>query len=200
MLDAATQPRIHTPQRDTGPAHDQARTPSGNRWHVVYTHPQAERRATQHLTEQGYETYLPLVAVKRRDPVVRSMLHDVQEPLFSRYAFVRFDPSCDPWQPIISTLGVRNLLRRADGIPEPCRQGAVEAVRAAEALAATQPPVGSHWAPGAPCSLPRGYAFGGLPAVVLEVTDDTARICIMFLGQLRTVSVDAKCLMARDND
>ena len=203
MLDANTQPRIHTPQRDTGPAHDQARTPSGNRdtgtrWHVCYTNPQAERRAADNLHQQGYTAYLPLMIVRRRDPIVRSLLHPVQIPLFSRYCFVRFDPTRDPWQPIISTLGVRNLLRRADGIPEPCPDAAISALQAAEALAATQPPDSSQWRPGTPCSLPRGYAFGGLPAVILDVAGDTARICIMFLGQLRTVSVNATCLVARD--
>lgn len=198
MLDAATQPRIHTPQRDTGPAHDQARTPSGNRWHVVYTNPQAERRATQHLTEQGYQAYLPLVIVRRRDAVIRSLLHNVQVPLFSRYLFVRLDVTRDPWQPIVSTLGVRSLLRRPDGTPEPAARGAVEALQAGDALRATPHPPGAAWRPGAPCSLPRGYAFGGLPAVVLDVGDNKARIAVMFLGQLREIMVDTNCLTTRD--
>ena len=107
-------------------------------------------------------------------------------------------PQHDPWRPIIHTLGVRALLCRPDGTPDPCPEAALEAVQAAEALAATQPPASRQWAPGMPCSLPRGYAFGGLPAVVLAVEQDEARICIMFLGQLREITVDAKCLVARD--
>jgi transcription antitermination factor NusG len=199
MLDAATQPRIHTPQRDTGPADVSAPTPSGNRWHVVYTHPQAERRATQHLAEQGYTAYLPMIAVRRRDNVIRSLLHRVEIPLFPRYAFVQFDAMRDPWMPIMHTLGVRSLLCRPDGTPEPCRAGAVEAVRAVEALAATQLPDRRSWAPGMACSLATGV-LRDTPAVVLAIQGDAAYVSMMMLGHLREISVQLDCLKARDAD
>ena len=199
MLDAATATRIHTPQRDTGPAAVSAPTPSGNRWHVVYTHPQAERRAVQHLAQQGYTAYLPMITVRRRDRVIRTLLHHVSTPMFPRYTFVQFDAQRDPWTPVMHTLGVRSLLCRPDGSPEPCRQGAVEAVRAAEALAATPTPDSALWAPGMACSLATGV-FHGCPAVVLSVNADMALVSLMMLGHLREVLISVGCLRARDCD
>jgi transcriptional antiterminator RfaH len=199
MLDAATLPRIDTPQRDTGPATVSAPTPSGNRWHVVYTHPQAERRATQQLAQQGYTAYLPMVTVRRRDRVIRSLFHHIPSPMFPRYAFVRFDAHRDPWTPIMHTLGVRSLLCRPDGTPEPVARGAISALRAAEALAATMTPETSRWAPGMACSLATGV-LRDVPAIVLALDGETAYVSMMMLGHLREVSVSLDSLRARDAD
>ena len=133
MLDASTSTRIHTHQRDTAPAHDRRLQPSGNRWFAIYSNPQAERRAADNLHQQNYQTYWPLVAVRRRDNAIRSLLHRVEVPLFPRYLFVSLNLR-DPWTPILSTLGVRNLLRRPDGTPQPVAKGAIEALQALDAL------------------------------------------------------------------
>src|SRR5580765_2304489 len=105
MLDTAAHPTL---DRTTPPSGSR---PPGPRWHVVATHSQAERRATYNLSQQGYETYLPLVTVRRRDAAIRSLLHRVEVPLFAGYAFVRFDATRDPWRPITNTPGVYSLLR-----------------------------------------------------------------------------------------
>lgn len=202
MLDAATSPRIHTIPQDVAQP-TIAPTPSGSRlgprWFVIATYSQAERRAAQNLHDQGYETYLPLVTVRRRDAAIRSLLHRVDVPLFLGYAFVRFDALRDPWRPITNTPGVYRLLTNADGMPEPVARGVVSALQASADARRHQGAENALWAPGTPCSLRRGYAFEGLPAVVLEAADDRARIAVMFLGQLREISVDATCLVARDN-
>jgi transcriptional antiterminator RfaH len=78
-------------------------------WAVCHTHPQAERWALLNLTRQGYEAYLPLMTVTRRDRVVRSMTHRVEVPLFSRYLFVNLQ-SDQRWVPVQYTLGVHQLL------------------------------------------------------------------------------------------
>jgi transcription antitermination factor NusG len=199
MLDAATQPRIHTPQRDTGPADVSAPKPSGNRWHVVYTHPQAERRATQHLAEQGYTAYLPMIVARRRDNVIRSLFHHVPVPLFPRYAFVQFDAMRDPWMPIMHTLGVRSLLCRPDGTPDPCRAGAVEAVRASEDARRHLPAGNGQLAPGVAVSVRKGH-MAEMPAIVLSVGQDEARIAVMFLAQLRELTVPLGAIIRREDD
>ena len=76
-------------------------------WCVFSTHPQAERLAVAELARAGYRAYLPLIAVHRRDPVVKTMVHVVRVPLFSGYGFVWVEAS---WVPIRYTPGVRDLL------------------------------------------------------------------------------------------
>jgi transcriptional antiterminator RfaH len=162
---------------------------SGPQWHVVTSHPQAERRAAQHLAEQGYEAYLPLLAVQRRDAAIRSLKHTVLVPLFSRYLFVRFDNGRDPWRPILSTLGVATLLRRQDtGIPEPCPEAAISALQATEASRRSLTPARAAWAPGAVCA-PANGILAGHRAVVLRVTRSHATVALMLLGALREVTL-----------
>ena len=80
------------------------------RWYLVYTKPRQEKLALAHLTLQGYECYLPMrncVKLRKRKLVV------VNEPLFSRYLFIRLgNGSHDKnWVPIRSTVGVCELVR-----------------------------------------------------------------------------------------
>ena len=200
-LDAAMNECVATHQQATGHAYDPARTPSGSRpgprWFVVSTYPQAERRALDHLQQQGYDAYLPLCTIRRRDRVQRTLFHLVEVPLFPSYAFVSFDPQHDPWRPIVNTLGVYALLRRPDGIPNPVAMGAVEALQALDALRRSIAPPGALWAPGMPCS-PGNGVFTGHPAVVISVDREIAQIALVLFGELRTVSVDVNSLVARE--
>jgi transcriptional antiterminator RfaH len=201
-LDATVNECVATHQQATGHAYDPARTPSGSRpgprWFVVSTYPQAERRALDHLQQQGYDAYLPLCTIRRRDRVLRTLFHPVEVPLFPSYAFVSFDPQHDPWRPIVNTLGVYALLRRPDGIPNPVAMGSVEALQAMDALRGSISPPGASWAPGMPCSPAVGTPFAGHPAVVVSVTGQRAIIAMLLFGELRQVSVDVNSLVARE--
>lgn len=77
-------------------------------WYVVHTKPRQEFRAEENLVAQGFEVFLPRVLVERKR---RNRLISVEEALFPRYLFIRFDPSVDPWHLIRCTLGVSNLVR-----------------------------------------------------------------------------------------
>jgi transcriptional antiterminator RfaH len=76
-------------------------------WHIVYTKPRQELRALQQLQQQQFEVFLPTIAVERRQ---RGRLLVVDEALFSRYLFIRFDHNRAPWHRIRNTLGVSSLL------------------------------------------------------------------------------------------
>jgi transcriptional antiterminator RfaH len=77
------------------------------RWYVVHTQPQAEERACWHLTNQGFDCFLPrVVEIKRHARRVQRVL----APLFPRYLFARFDPDATRWRAINGTRGVVNLL------------------------------------------------------------------------------------------
>jgi transcriptional antiterminator RfaH len=76
-------------------------------WFVIYTKPRQEYRALENLQQQAFEVYLPLHQSER---IHRGKLHLVEEPLFKRYLFVRFDEHRSPWHTIRNTLGVSELV------------------------------------------------------------------------------------------
>jgi transcription antitermination factor NusG len=180
--------------------HSSAATPSGSRrgprWHVVATYAQAERRAVANLNRQGYETYLPLTLVTRRDRVLRTLLHRVEVPLFPAYAFCRFDPGTTEWYPIRNTFGVYQLLTNSAGQPTPVADAEIRALQAAVADRATCQAETPQWAPGAPVALLAG-ALRGHPAVVLEVRGDHATLAVLLFGALRQVVAPVAWLVAR---
>jgi len=199
-LDAQPLTRIKAPQQDTRPAHSSASTPSGSRpgprWFVVSSYAQAERRAAQALTRQGYEAYLPTLIVQRRDRVIRSMLHRVELPLFPAYLFIRLDLR-DPWGPVRNTPGVFRLLTTADNIPEPVSETVIDALRAGDAFRRLPTTDDIVYRPGAPVKCLYG-PFQNMEAVIVSVAATTARVALPMLGALREVVVPIACLTARD--
>jgi transcriptional antiterminator RfaH len=91
---------------------------------VIQTKPKQERRALEHLTNQGYECVLLQYQRERLRLGVRA-LHD--EPLFPRYLFIRLDSVSTNWSPIRSTRGVVGLVCFG-GIPTAMPEGVVEAL------------------------------------------------------------------------
>jgi len=75
---------------------------------------QAEISGTRELTRQGYETYLPMVAIRRRDPVIATRWLTVRVPLLPGYGFLRMTQT-ESREPIEATRGVRGMLKRPDG-------------------------------------------------------------------------------------
>ena len=98
------------------------------RWHVVYTQPNAERRALDNLRRQGFEAYLPRYRKLRRHARKSEI---VAAPLFPRYIFLRLDAACERWRSVLSTFGVSAFICR-DGVPSPVPEGVVEAIMARE--------------------------------------------------------------------
>jgi len=81
------------------------------RWYAVYTRPHDETRALEHLLRQGYSAYLPryrtrISHARRQQTVLR--------PLFPRYLFAGIDLASMRWRPILSTVGVADLVRAGD--------------------------------------------------------------------------------------
>lgn len=195
MLDTTTRERYHSPQQDVGPPCSDP-TPCGriqDGYLVVHSHPQAETWASAELQRRGYQTYLPMMAVRRRDRVIRSHFHTINTPLFPRYLFVR-NPG--HWTPILYCPGVHQIVMM-DGKPGIVATAAISALQAAEAVRATLPPANRQWAPGTPCVV-SGGVLEGHPAIVLKVGADMALVSLLMLGQLREVAVALDCLSPRD--
>jgi len=160
-------------------------------WCVVNTNPQAERWAALNLTKAGYPTYLPLMRVRRRDPVVRTLSRLVDVPLFAGYCFVIAGTH---WAPIKHLPGIARLLM-CDGRPGRVRPGFVEALRASE-IARQSVAEPDRWAPGSACRLAHG-AFAGHAGVVTAVARDAARVGLLMFGALREVDVPLDALEPR---
>jgi transcriptional antiterminator RfaH len=79
------------------------------KWYLLYTKPRQEKLALQHLQNQAYEVYLPLIQVEKIRQGVRGL---VEEALFSRYLFIQLDEAgSQSWAPIRSTVGVSQLVK-----------------------------------------------------------------------------------------
>jgi transcriptional antiterminator RfaH len=182
-------------------AHNRMPVPPGHlrcgsrRWACCYTHPQAERWALLNLTRQGFDAYLPLVTVTRHDRATPTIRHRVKVPAFPRYLFVCIQSL---WAPIRHTRGIASLLM-TNGQPSIVAEAEIQALQAAEALAATKTQDAAKWAPGDAVALRRGYAFEGLPGVVLSVRGDEALVSLMFLGHLREIHVSTDALESRED-
>lgn len=84
---------------------------NGQRWYCVHTQPRKEIIAAQNLALQSYQYYLPTVArtIRHARKVAK-----VTRALFPNYLFVSIDMQAQPWSPIKSTFGVRNLIMEND--------------------------------------------------------------------------------------
>jgi transcriptional antiterminator RfaH len=80
----------------------------GKYWAVVNTHSHKEQLALEHLRRQNFEVYCP--KIWKRISHARRFLN-VERPLFPGYVFVRVATSGDQWRPVLSTVGVRTLVR-----------------------------------------------------------------------------------------
>jgi hypothetical protein len=99
-----------------------------------------------------------------------------------------------PWNPVRYAPGVYSLLA-IDGIPSICPDAVVSALQATEDGRRSPTARNASWAPGMRC-MPRMGVLSGMPATVLSVHHQTARIAVMFLGHLREISLHVDCLMA----
>jgi len=167
--------------------------PSG--WAVCRTYPQAERWARDNLRHQGYNAFLPLCLVLRRDRVLRTLTHQVEAPLFVGYLFVRCERR-DVWRPIRETPGVHSIIHDGNGI-QYAPDAAVSALQATEASRRTPTTPGALWAAGDPCKPAHG-PFAGHDAVVLSVNRLTATVGLLLFGQMREVSVPVTSLAPRN--
>lgn len=101
-------------------------------WYAVHTRPQSEMKALEHLLRQGYDAYLPRYRTQIRHA---RRLQTVLRPLFPRYLFAGIDRTAMRWRPILSTVGVSDLVRSGDG-PLPVAAEIVDALRAQEGAGA----------------------------------------------------------------
>lgn len=81
------------------------------RWYVIQCKGGESFRAAEHLANQAYEVFHPVLEVQKKR---RGKLAWVSEPLFPYYLFIRLDRLVSNWRPIRSTRGVLKLVGFGD--------------------------------------------------------------------------------------
>jgi transcriptional antiterminator RfaH len=84
------------------------RNASADPWIVINTQPHREHVALENLHRQEFDAYCPLIR-RRRSHARR--IEMVLRPLFPNYLFVRASTDRRLWRPILSTYGVRTVVR-----------------------------------------------------------------------------------------
>ncbi|SHF63042.1 transcriptional antiterminator RfaH [Modicisalibacter ilicicola DSM 19980] len=77
------------------------------RWYLIQCKGGESFRASEHLNNQDYEVFHPVLQVQKKR---RGKLEWLDEPLFPYYLFIRLDRLASNWRPIRSTRGVLRLV------------------------------------------------------------------------------------------
>jgi transcriptional antiterminator RfaH len=153
---------------------------------VVNVHPHREHFAIENLERQEYETYCPMMRKRVRHA---RKTKDVLRPLFPGYVFVRFISDQQRWRPILSTYGVRTLVRFGDQLSF-IDDGFIGALRRREVEGAIVKPE-TPYQVGQSVKLTTG-GFDGVVAQIINI-DEKNRLTVLLdlLGRIVKVKVAA---------
>ena len=76
-------------------------------WFILQFKPNAHHKAVRNLTQQGFETFLPLTNTTSRKS---SRFINATQPLFPGYMFITFNKTDAEWHKINNTYGVSRLV------------------------------------------------------------------------------------------
>lgn len=99
-------------------------------WYLLHCKARQEARAKLHIENQGYNTCLPTVKVKK---TIRGKRQVVEEALFPSYIFIEIDMEHANFNAIRSTRGVNGFVRFG-GVPSKIPSEVVEQFRQLESL------------------------------------------------------------------
>lgn len=142
------------------------------RWIAINTHPHREHIAVEHLNRQKFAVYCPM-ELKRVRHARRTQ--DVTRPLFPGYIFAEVMPDLMMWRPILSTYGVRAMIRVGDR-PAFIDKKFIQALRDREVDGVIAKPLRPYEI-GQQVRL-NGGAFDGLIATIIEM-DERERLVLL---------------------
>lgn len=149
-----------------GPAPDEPPSQQlAMRWIAINTHPHREQVAIENLTRQKFAVYCPM-ELKRVRHARRTQ--DVTRPLFPGYIFAEVAPDLTLWRPILSTYGVRNLIRAGDR-PAFVDDGFIQGLKVREVDGVIAKPLRPYEV-GQEVRL-NGGPFDGLIATIIEMSE-----------------------------
>ena len=152
---------------------------------MVNAQPHRERIALENLQRQDFITYCPFI--RRRRSHARRVT-DVLRPLFPGYLFVKIDPDLHRWRPILSTYGVRSLVRCGDALSL-IDDAFIQALRARESDGVIVRPA-SPYQVGQQVRVVAG-AFDGLVATIIELQErDRLTVLMQLLNRAVKVGLE----------
>lgn len=151
-------------------------------WLVVNARPNQERIACEHLKRQDFDPYCPMIGKLVR----HARKSEIKaRPLFPGYLFVRLDPDHRRWRAILSTVGVRQLVRFGD-TPGRLDDSFIEGLRKCEREGLIVPPV-QRYSVGQAVEI-NSPAFEGVIGKILAI-DEASRITVLIDMMRRSVKL-----------
>ena len=145
---------------------------AGTVWLVATTHPHSEAIAVENLVRQGFEPYCPMIRKRRAHA---RKVDTVLRPLFPGYVFIQLEAGNRRWRPILSTTGIRTLVRFGDE-PAPLDARFILGLKAREEDGAIVRPA-TPYQVGQDVQI-EGGPFDGLVARILSL-EDRDRIVVL---------------------
>ncbi len=147
-------------------------------WMVANTQPNKEALALRHIENQSFLGYCPMI---RRTVRHARQSRIVLRPLFPGYIFIARDNSRQQWRSLLSTIGVRSLIRVGDQ-PSLLDDAFVEGLKSREEGGAITKPT-SPYQIGDAVRIFSG-PFDGLIGEILELGDqDRITVMLNFLNR-----------------
>lgn len=155
---------------------------------VVTTHPNRELLAVENLIRQDFRAYCPLIWKRIRHARRQS---DEKRPLFPSYIFVEYRESLAV-RPILSTVGVRSVVRTGDK-PALVSRSLVDEFKAREVngVVTSRP---NDFAVGQHVRIGHGTLSGIATTIIQMKARDRVTVLLQFLGEQRPVEVTANLL------
>jgi transcriptional antiterminator RfaH len=161
-------------------------------WHLVYTKVKKETEAERHLTNQGFDVYLPRHKIGVRK---QNRYKEVIEPLFPRYIFVNLVAGVHNYAPIRSTRGAVGLVR-VGSFPAIAPPSLIEYLRLKEQKALMPKPL-NPFKTGDRVHIIDG-PFAGYEAIYdCERGEERALILLNLMNQFSKVEMSVHHLVAR---
>lgn len=163
-------------------------------WHLLYCKPRQEARAQQHLANQGFSSFLPMITVNK---LRAGKKVTVTEPLFPRYLFLHVPQQEISLNTIRSTRGINDFVRFGSEIATVPSQLIVSLTSRQMILQRQQ--AASLFERGEPLEIISG-PFSGLESVFeMEDGDTRSVILIKLLGCWVKAELDNKLFISKKN-
>ena len=162
-----------------------------SRWVAVNTHPHRERFAMENLERQQFVAYCPMVRKRLRHA---RRVYEGLRPLFPGYVFVEVNPSLQQWRSLLSTYGVRSVVRCGEQLS--FVEGAfIDSLKSREVDGAIIRPANPYQV-GQQVRM-TGSALDGLVATIIEMNEkDRLVVLLDLLNRPVRVTLDASAVTA----
>jgi len=161
------------------------------RWFVFFTHPSAEKRAQESISDLGLPVFVPFE--KRIQRRLGRKPRRYEAALFPGYGFVRFDMNDERWGAIKHSDGVVDLLG-SGGVPASVPDYAVEGLQLADTVGLfdrTKPP-----SVGMPVEITEGPFASFIGKVMKARSGDRIDVLLNIFGGDRSVTIPVSYMRA----